>query len=70
MNWIPVSEQLPPDGAKVLVVMDAVWEGEEWYPMRRDIDVLTYNNGEWRMWYAVFRVTHWMALPELPEESL
>lgn len=67
MNWMPVDKQLPEDGAKVLVVLDAVWEGEEWFPLRRTIDVLTYSGGKWRMYYALYRVSHWMPLPELPE---
>ena len=64
-RWIPVEERLPEHGKNVLVhVANSVgmWHTEiDWQK----------DNGEWANnadceWYTV---THWMALPEPPEEE-
>lgn len=61
MKWISVSDKSPPHKTRVL----AVYDGE--------IDILEYvdwlgadvwlENG----WQEIENVTHWMALPEVPE---
>ena len=60
-RWIPVSERLPEDGKPVWVC--TIWNEQHsgnltddcWTGLFRD-----FREGE---------VTHWMPLPELPEES-
>ena len=53
-EWIPVSERLPPEETRVLA-----FDG--------DVDVFEseYCCGKWE-WDA--NVTHWMPLPESPQE--
>ncbi len=66
MEWIEVTDRLPNNTENVLVV--AHYDGE---PV---IEVAWYEGGEhlWRTPYYEEddpeNVTHWMPLPELPEE--
>ncbi len=59
-KWIPVTEALPERGCYVLVYEDG------------DIIMASYSNGEWllRDMYEIIELkpTHWMPLPEPPEE--
>ena len=60
-NWTPVSERLPDEGKPV-------WICTIWNEQHSGLFV----NGYWTGLFRDFRegeVTHWMPLPELPEES-
>jgi hypothetical protein len=60
-RWIPVSERLPDEGKPV-------WICTIWNEQHSGLFV----NGYWTGLFRDFRegeVTHWMPLPELPEES-
>lgn len=65
-RWIPVSERLPEvyrdeDGDFIPFL---VCEGDGGYPF-----VAMYDGINWRAGIFVPDITHWMPLPELPEES-
>lgn len=57
--WIPVTERLPSVGEKVLVI--TIGEGKQYV----ETDTLLAT-GEW---IDYGNVTHWMPLPEPPEEE-
>lgn len=56
-NWIPVTERLPERGQEVIVYSGGVLKPEvyAWYFLDKDYD-------NWA------RITHWMPLPDAPEE--
>lgn len=65
-RWIPIEERLPEDGSDILVYCD---DGEE-----SRIVACNYANGVW--FDCVFNtvmifkyITHWMPLPEPPQEG-
>ena len=59
-RWIPVTERLPAEEKRVLVYrMDAV-------DMYTEIDTDLLRKGKWVRWGR--DVTHWMPLPDRPEE--
>lgn len=67
-KWIPVRERLPLRKADNCSDLVDVWIGSE-----RWTDVI-YNflEGEWYdtdVWCSVEGVTHWMEIPEPPEEK-
>lgn len=68
-KWIPVSEQLPPIDEEVLVFAYGneirVWVLEKQYPYSADV----YWECEEGYWEEVSVVTHWMPLPEPPEDG-
>lgn len=66
-EWISVEEQFPEGAEKVLVFCD--WSEEDYM----DDDFIVAQNMDGGYWVngdtgdAVYRVTHWMPLPEPPE---
>ena len=65
MNWIPVEEALPIPGERVLAYDSFLKQVMSLYYMR---------NGKFEQWlyghcYVIENVTHWMPLPEPPDES-
>lgn len=60
--WIPVSERLPNDGEFVLTYKNGQFEVQE-YEKRRN----GWISGGW--FWSLCTVTHWMPLPEPPEEG-
>lgn len=64
-RWIPCSEQLPRECGKYLVAVES-----EAFPGTRYIDILMNDEIGWRDGCCyVSGVSHWMPLPELPEEK-
>lgn len=78
-NWIPVQERLPEPGTMCLVVVKMKYDFEKEY--EREIDVAEVVEGDgyidgrfntwvdWQEGQEYIHVTHWMPLPELPEEE-
>lgn len=71
-RWIPVEERLPEYGVRVLATdmyeeddCTGIWTREE-YPNDPDGCCWIDERG-W--WHAIDDVTHWMPLPEPPEEA-
>lgn len=73
--WIPMTERLPEIMHTVIVSgrMKDEWETDFF----RFVDAATYTDGEFfetfNDWYEgqdEFEITHWMPLPESPEEEL
>ena len=71
-RWIPVEERLPEYGVRVLATdmyeeddCTGIWTREE-YPDDPDGCCWIDERG-W--WHAIDDVTHWMPLPEPPEEA-
>lgn len=73
-TWIPVTERLPEIMHTVIVSgrMKYEWETDFF----RFVDVATYTEGEFfetfNDWYEgqdEFEITHWMPLPEPPEDE-
>ena len=62
-RWIPVSERLPEDGETVLTYKNGQFDVLK-YEMRRN----GWICGGW--FWSRATVTHWMPLPEPPEEVL
>ena len=66
-RWIPVAERLPKVGAKVIAC-----------DTRDDfVDVLVYENGYWEYsdgeykgYYEIDEITHWMPMPQPPKENV
>lgn len=62
-EWISMEERLPEEKHAVLV----------WQPQYRNHYVVALSDGEWYVFggygMKVFGVTHWMPLPEVPEED-
>lgn len=65
MRWIPCSERLPHDVSRCLVCR------YDYVTKTRFIDILWFESGIW--WDGShggdYAVTHWMPLPEPPEEG-
>ena len=59
-RWIPVTERLPAEDERVLVWLGA---GDITYTQ---IDTDRLHKGKWRRWSR--NVTHWMPLPDPPQE--
>ena len=80
-KWIPVSERLPDIGGCYLVVVKYKYDFEREY--NYDTDVAAFNfcydrnyiDGRWSTYIdwdegqQYLHVTHWMPLPEPPEEE-
>lgn len=64
-QWIPVTERLPQDGERALVMRYDYVTSTPFY------DLLWFDNGEWwnRHFAGDYAVTHWMHLPEPPKEA-
>lgn len=64
-QWIPVTERLPQDGERALVMRYDSVTSVQFY------DLLWFENGEWwnRHFAGDYAVTHWMQLPEPPKEE-
>lgn len=64
-RWIPCSERLPEDVSRCLVCR------YDYVTKTRFIDILWFERGTWwnRSHGGDYAVTHWMPLPELPEEE-
>jgi hypothetical protein len=60
-KWIPVSERLPEDNKKVLVLL--VSKIEVIAILRNNVWLVSWNH------VTLNRVTHWMPLPEPPKEN-
>ena len=67
-RWIPVSERLPEDGETVFVI---IHDGFERFENGNEVARLTYlGNGNWWSWKSErYIVTHWMPLPESPNDT-
>lgn len=65
-RWIPCSERLPDEAGKYLCCVKNVF-----FPQNGFLIILWYNDGKWTDSYDCWenRVTHWMPLPEPPEEG-
>ncbi len=70
-RWIPVEERLPEYGVRVLETdmyeeddCTGIWTREE---DKDDADGCWHDEHDW--WHALDEVTHWMPLPEPPEEE-
>ena len=59
-EWIPVSERLPEDNKKVLVLL--VSKIEVIAILRNNVWLVSWNH------VTLNHVTHWMPLPEPPKE--
>ena len=64
-KWIPVTERLPEDGERALVMRFDYVTNTPFY------DLLWFDKGEWwnRRYTGNYAVTHWMPLPEPPKEE-
>ena len=64
-RWIPVTERLPEDGERALVMRFDYVTNTPFY------DLLWFDKGEWwnRRYTGDYAVTHWMPLPEPPKEE-
>ena len=64
-EWIRVDEELPPDGADVLVYVDCCGEGY--------ITAMNYDRGRWynsvMNCFTCYEITHWMPFPEPPNDA-
>ena len=76
-GWIPVTERLPEDGDTCLVTVKYKYAYEKEYSI--DVDVATYRPeggyidywdtyNDWNEGQQYIHVTHWMPLPEAPED--
>ena len=64
-RWIPVTERLPEQGKRYLVIrFDEVTKTQFIYILWHDAHDLWWN----RLYKGQYNVTHWMPLPELPNE--
>ena len=63
VRWIPVSEKLPKDNQEVLIYADLIAKGVHSTKSRQWSADGYYYHGDW---YDT--VTHWMPLPQPPEE--
>jgi hypothetical protein len=67
MEWISVEDRLPADGEVIMC-----WAGEGKNQRKNLLQLVTYVQNKWIYGsYSNFigGVTHWMPLPEPPEES-
>lgn len=58
MNWINVSEKMPPKNSLVLLFIDGDYE----FGQLRDDDFWIYTNGRFKKRYVFCEVTHWSML--------
>lgn len=76
-RWISANERLPEDGARVLVIVECVMSDGE---TEKLVTVGEYESREEDLWlYYPYKdrgkyenplgVTHWMPLPEPPEDE-
>jgi len=64
MDWIPVTDRLPPVGLNVLAC--------SWLAKTYALAYVSPRDGKWYLSIGSARslnVTHWMPLPELPQGS-
>ena len=64
MDWIPVTDRLPPVGLNVLAC--------SWLAKTYALAYVSPRDGKWYLSFGSTRsmnVTHWMPLPELPQGS-
>ncbi len=63
--WIPVTERLPEDGERALVMRFDYVTNMPFY------DLLWFDKGEWwnRRYTGNYAVTHWQPLPTPPKEE-
>lgn len=81
MNWISVKDRLPDDHERVLVRL----RGAGYDTEKSRIEIATFTIGDFFLYYkyrdsmtndlftipyCVDRVTHWMPLPEPPEDGV
>lgn len=66
-RWISVEERLPKDGERVLTISKAMSERVMHYDESRKYWVLRVDSWEQRV-FSRGSATHWMPLPEAPEE--
>lgn len=81
MEWISIKDRLPEDGQELLVIISHGWEGRLVYvgaykKVESEVSWLTgviSKASDWSLWGWSYlkepHVTHWMPLPELPEEN-
>lgn len=65
MDWIPVTDRLPPVGLNVLAC--------SWLAKTYALAYVSPRDGKWYLSFGSTRsmnVTHWMPLPELPQGSV
>lgn len=68
MKWIPIAEQLPPNGSPVLVYTRAGefcvarWSGRKWLDLHQWLE-------NWSTETNWNPVTHWMPIPEAPSHG-
>ena len=64
MDWIPVTDRLPPFGKSVLAC--------SWLAMTYHVAYVSPMDKEWHLSFGdtlIQNITHWMPLPELPQVS-
>lgn len=65
-EWIPITEQMPPEGKYVLVY------GKGLYPNPNAAQIAVsevYDGNYWSGFGRTWKITHWMPLPEPPKED-
>ena len=65
MDWIPVTDRLPPVGLNVLAC--------SWLSRDVCLGIHLPGDGKWYLSFGSTRslnITHWMPLPELPQGSV
>lgn len=74
-KWIPVTERLPEleekfeDGGGMSKVVLGIVENDFGYPPPNPCFVVCLSGGLWMLRGEPVTVTHWMPLPEAPEET-
>jgi hypothetical protein len=64
MDWIPVTDRLPPVGLNVLAC--------SWLAKTYALAYVSLRDGKWYVSFGSTRslnITHWMPLPDLPQEG-
>lgn len=73
-RWISLKDNLPQKDKWVLVATDthigiAQHDGNSFWENRIDGSLIVYHYGGWYQWsYFDKDITHWMPLPEVPNE--